>query len=65
MRRRKINYNWHVLSQDNEALADRSYIHVPLLIRPLICDLCDSLAYLMIVIPSNNKHSLSDCQIAI
>ena len=48
-----MNYNWRVPFQDPEALADRSH-------RSLICELCDSLACLMFMTPSNNKYSLSD-----
>ena len=42
-----------VPSQDPVALADRSH-------RSLICELCDSLACLMFVTPSNNKYLFSD-----
>ena len=45
-----MNYTWRVPSQDPEALVDRSH-------RSLICELCDSLACLMFVTPSNNKYS--------
>ena len=48
-----MNYNWRMQSQDPEALEDRS-------LRSLIFELCDSLACLMFVTPSNNKYSLSD-----
>ena len=41
-----MNYKWRMPSQDPEALADRSH-------RSLICELCDSLACLMFVTPSN------------